>query len=308
MEPFKKSSEGKRQLFSAESKVRCSIRASATAYAARVSRHLRCRHSSVKDMRPTESGSDAATSISFRIATRFSFGLRNAVGALSKGTALFQATPAGYHPLVEGAPQPSALSQQAETRRQRRLPQEGEKDPHSSVLVKMKKRIEGEKGSNSLGFLVATEAGLSTGRGISHAQELGSVFIGVGEEVYPGMIVGLNNKPSNLPVSRCASRGLHSQTHTKKNKQTNKQTDTYGSSDLPLTKGRKPSLHCTDARMRICLADQRVQSQETDQRALSRERDNGTPRTSSASHARRSDGNDWSKELSAQSGSYWHSL
>ncbi|OEH76907.1 GTP-binding protein [Cyclospora cayetanensis] len=168
--------------------------------------------------------------------TRFSFGLKAALMEASKGTALLHSSPAGFLPLVEGAPVPRAargpppaaaaaaggsekgaldeddemeilLQQQQQ---QQRLPKEGEKQqgPGRNVIA-VKRHVEGgDSQERHRGFLVAVEAGNATVKGILHAQERGQVFVSPGDEVYAGMLVGLHKRPNDLPVNICKAKKL----------------------------------------------------------------------------------------------------
>lgn len=51
------------------------------------------------------------------------------------------------------------------------------------------------------GVLVSSDSGKSATYGLDNAQERGSLFIGVGEDVYEGMVVGLNSRDQDMDVS-----------------------------------------------------------------------------------------------------------
>ena len=53
------------------------------------------------------------------------------------------------------------------------------------------------------GVLVASEAGTSASQGLENAQERGSLFISAGEQVYAGMIVGLNAREQDMRINVC---------------------------------------------------------------------------------------------------------
>ncbi|CDJ57344.1 GTP-binding protein TypA, putative, partial [Eimeria maxima] len=179
----------------------------------------------------SSSSSSGTSMLFFRVATRFSFGLKAALMEASKGAAILNSSPAGLHALVPGAPVPRAargpppntvaggggegiddidddnddaeeqllLQQQQQQQQQQRIPKEGEKQQHSSRQVfTVKKQIE-EKQEKQKGFLVAIEQGKATVKGILHAQERGEVFVSPGDEVYTGMLVGLHKRPNDLP-------------------------------------------------------------------------------------------------------------
>ncbi len=58
------------------------------------------------------------------------------------------------------------------------------------------------------GSLVAFETGTSIQYGLFNAQERGTLFIGPGEEVYMGMVVGENNRGDDLVVNVCKKKQL----------------------------------------------------------------------------------------------------
>lgn len=51
------------------------------------------------------------------------------------------------------------------------------------------------------GVLISTDAGKSATYGLDNAQQRGALFIGVGEDVYEGMIVGLNSREQDMEIS-----------------------------------------------------------------------------------------------------------
>jgi len=58
------------------------------------------------------------------------------------------------------------------------------------------------------GALVASEAGSALAHGLANAQERGITFIEPGTEVYEGMIVGQNPRPTDLAVNVCRAKKL----------------------------------------------------------------------------------------------------
>lgn len=66
----------------------------------------------------------------------------------------------------------------------------------------------GEISARSRGSLVASESGTAVAYGLYNAQERGSLFIGAGLEVYEGMIVGENSRPSDITVNVCKKKHL----------------------------------------------------------------------------------------------------
>ena len=66
----------------------------------------------------------------------------------------------------------------------------------------------GEIPSRNRGVLVAMEGGLSTAYALNNVQERGRLFIGAGETVYEGMIVGENSRPDDIIVNPCKAKHL----------------------------------------------------------------------------------------------------
>jgi GTP-binding protein len=58
------------------------------------------------------------------------------------------------------------------------------------------------------GAMVSDREGFSTGYALFHLQERGQLFIGPGEPVYEGMIVGEYSREVNLPVNVCREKKL----------------------------------------------------------------------------------------------------
>lgn len=58
------------------------------------------------------------------------------------------------------------------------------------------------------GKLVSMEAGKTTGYSLMTVEERGPLFVGVGEEVYEGMVVGENSKSGDLDVNPCRAKKL----------------------------------------------------------------------------------------------------
>ena len=56
------------------------------------------------------------------------------------------------------------------------------------------------------GVLVAFEGGLAVTYGLHNAQDRGRLFIGAGEEVYEGMIVGETMRGDDIPVNVCKAK------------------------------------------------------------------------------------------------------
>ena len=58
------------------------------------------------------------------------------------------------------------------------------------------------------GSLIAFEGGESVTYGLFNAQERGVLFIGAGEKVYAGMVVGQNGKPEDVEINVCKTKHL----------------------------------------------------------------------------------------------------
>ncbi|MCX7713163.1 MAG: translational GTPase TypA [Chthoniobacterales bacterium] len=78
----------------------------------------------------------------------------------------------------------------------------------SSHLFKKYAPFKGEIPNRITGVLVAVEQGISTSYALESIQERGRLFIGPGEEVYEGMIIGENSRPGDLPVNPCKTKKL----------------------------------------------------------------------------------------------------
>ena len=66
----------------------------------------------------------------------------------------------------------------------------------------------GEISFRKQGSLIAFEAGEAITYGLFNAQERGTLFIGPGEKVYPGMVVGQSGKPEDIEVNVCKTKHL----------------------------------------------------------------------------------------------------
>ena len=58
------------------------------------------------------------------------------------------------------------------------------------------------------GSLIAFEAGEAITYGLYNAQERGALFIGPGEKVYSGMVVGQNGKAEDIELNVCKKKQL----------------------------------------------------------------------------------------------------
>lgn len=68
--------------------------------------------------------------------------------------------------------------------------------------------VKGGPAPRSRGSLVAWENGSTTSYGLFNCQERGALFIGVGTEVYEGMIIGESNDVKDLVVNGCKKKHL----------------------------------------------------------------------------------------------------
>jgi len=66
----------------------------------------------------------------------------------------------------------------------------------------------GELITRSTGTLVATDSGTTTAYALSAIQERGRLFVGPGEEVYEGMLVGENPRQEDIPVNAVKAKQL----------------------------------------------------------------------------------------------------
>ncbi|HVW22632.1 MAG TPA: translational GTPase TypA [Opitutaceae bacterium] len=66
----------------------------------------------------------------------------------------------------------------------------------------------GEVLTRLTGTLVATEAGVTTAYALEAVQERGKLFVGPGEEVYEGIIVGENPRQEDIPVNAVKTKQL----------------------------------------------------------------------------------------------------
>jgi len=69
--------------------------------------------------------------------------------------------------------------------------------------------LAGEIGGRNQGSLVAWEAGQTTTFGLENAEQRGVLFLGPGEEVYTGMVVGEHQRPGDLDVNVCKKKQLN---------------------------------------------------------------------------------------------------
>ena len=72
----------------------------------------------------------------------------------------------------------------------------------NTVLIREKSSTENR------GSLIAFEAGEAITYGLFNAQERGTLFIGPGEKVYSGMIVGQTGRAEDIEVNVCKTKHL----------------------------------------------------------------------------------------------------
>lgn len=68
--------------------------------------------------------------------------------------------------------------------------------------------LAGEINDRQRGSLIAFETGEATSYGLENAQVRGELFIGPGEPVYRGMVVGENSRPEDLMINVCKKKQL----------------------------------------------------------------------------------------------------
>ena len=68
--------------------------------------------------------------------------------------------------------------------------------------------FKGELSYRKNGSLIAVEAGESIAYGLFNAQERGTLFIGPGEKVYSGMVIGMSSKPEDIELNVCKKKHL----------------------------------------------------------------------------------------------------
>ena len=69
-------------------------------------------------------------------------------------------------------------------------------------------RYKGDMETRSVGSLVASETGIATAYGLNSAQTRGQLFIEPGDEVYEGLVVGMNAKGLDIDVNICKKKKL----------------------------------------------------------------------------------------------------
>ncbi len=77
-----------------------------------------------------------------------------------------------------------------------------------SHLFKEYGPLRGDIATRTSGVLVSMEAGSSTAFAIDGIQARGKLFVGPGEEIYEGMVVGENSRPGDMTVNPCKAKHL----------------------------------------------------------------------------------------------------
>lgn len=77
-----------------------------------------------------------------------------------------------------------------------------------SHMFKEYSPLAGDIPSRSTGALVCGAQGTSTAYALDTIQERGKLFIGAGEDVYDGMVIGESSRPGDLPVNPCRAKQL----------------------------------------------------------------------------------------------------
>ena len=75
-------------------------------------------------------------------------------------------------------------------------------------MYKRQEPFRGEIAYRSTGSLIAFETGESVTYGLFSAQERGTLFIGPGEKVYSGMIIGQSSKAEDIELNVCKKKHL----------------------------------------------------------------------------------------------------
>jgi len=77
-----------------------------------------------------------------------------------------------------------------------------------SVFDSYQEKIAGDIQSRDKGSLLAFEDGVITSFGCEGAQERGKLFVKPGVDVYKNMIIGIHQRPGDLPVNVCKTKAL----------------------------------------------------------------------------------------------------
>merc|ERR1712003_227071 len=87
-----------------------------------------------------------------------------------------------------------------------------------SVFDSYRPRIESSIEARDQGSLLAFANGEATTFGLEAAQSRGKLFVGVGDDVYKGMIIGINQRPGDLEVNICKTKQLNNMRAATKDK------------------------------------------------------------------------------------------
>lgn len=77
-----------------------------------------------------------------------------------------------------------------------------------SVFDSYREKISGDIQSREKGSLLAFEDGVASSFGLEGAQDRGKMFIKPGTDVYKNMIIGIHQRPGDLPVNVCKTKQL----------------------------------------------------------------------------------------------------
>ena len=58
------------------------------------------------------------------------------------------------------------------------------------------------------GALIASQSGTTLSYGLGNAQDRGTLFVGVGVDVYEGMVVGVSTRDQDIEVNVCKGKNL----------------------------------------------------------------------------------------------------
>ncbi|KAL3941664.1 MAG: hypothetical protein SGBAC_004005 [Bacillariaceae sp.] len=89
-----------------------------------------------------------------------------------------------------------------------------------SVFDSYRPKIKGDIQGRDKGSLLAFADGPATTFGIEGAQNRGSMFVSVSDDVYKGMIVGIHQRPGDLEVNVCKTKALNNMRAASKTIQT----------------------------------------------------------------------------------------
>jgi len=87
-----------------------------------------------------------------------------------------------------------------------------------SVFDSYRPKIKGDIQARDQGSLLAFAEGDATTFGIEGAQSRGKMFVSVGDDVYKGMIIGINQRPGDLEVNICKTKQLNNMRAATKDK------------------------------------------------------------------------------------------